>query len=76
MNARPHPGPLPQERENHLPASGKATVLGPSISFHAKKKAAAIATAANEFWSDVERLSLSPGERVGVRASVTTLFHK
>ncbi len=27
-NARPHPGPLPQERENRLPLRGEACALG------------------------------------------------
>jgi len=33
LNVRPHPGPLPQERENRLPAAGTAQSLCLSLVF-------------------------------------------
>ena len=70
MNVRPHPGPLPQERENRRPLSRKPTALHAVMRFAATEPGVAIATKPNEFSSDVAPLTLSSGERAGVRASV------
>ena len=70
MNDRPHPGPLPQERENRPPASGESSRCDGSIRFHTKTRAAEIAIEPDEFSSLDQPLSLSPGERAGVRANV------
>jgi len=73
-NARPHPGPLPQERENGSPVSGDGSTRGVRPTLDPHKFAAAIANTATELSDTVVMLSLSPGERAGVRASVTTNF--
>ena len=70
MNARPHPGPLPQERENYRPLSRKTNVLCSAKKFVANEQGAAMATKTNKFSRDAALLPLSPGERAGVRASV------
>jgi hydrogenase maturation protein HypF len=54
--ARPHPGPLPQERENHPPLLRKSTTADSS-------------TEAEQI-SPHNGCSLSPGGKAGVRASV------
>jgi len=54
--ARPHPGPLPQERENHSPKLGKSVTADHS-------------TEAKQIGM-YECCSLSPGKRARVRASV------
>jgi DUF1680 family protein len=71
-NARPHPGPLPQERENRSAVAGGfgATLL--DWRPKAKCKIAGIAPSAKEFQKRFHCCSLSPGERVRVAASVTT----
>ena len=70
MNVRPHPGPLPQEREKRSPRLGGADAPGCRAVFPANDEAAAIATVTNEFSNNAASLPLSPGERAGVRASV------
>jgi hydrogenase maturation protein HypF len=54
--ARPHPGPLPQEGENHSPLLDKSTTAGVSTDVEQMKMH--------------DGCSLSPGERARVRASV------
>jgi hydrogenase maturation protein HypF len=54
--ARPHPGPLPQERENHPPLLRESTTADSSTEV--------------EQISPHNGCSLSPGERVRVRASI------
>src|SRR2546430_9672932 len=61
MNARPHPGPLPQERVNHPPLSDDADTPGGRRCAGLKHKAAA-AKWSKQFSSDAATLSLSPGE--------------
>jgi hypothetical protein len=70
MNARPHPSPLPQERENRTPRFGEVDALGGRVVSSAKKQIAATTTVAVEFSEDAQSRSLCPGERVRVRASV------
>ncbi len=74
MNVRPHPGPLPQERENYLPHFDDAHALGGRVPFAANDLAAACAIATNKFHIDAVWFTLSPGERAGVRASVNLTF--
>ena len=74
-NARPHPGLLPQEKENHLPRSDNEDALGGRASFTANGKMAEIARATRELHEVPDCCSLSPGERVRVRASVKTILH-
>ena len=68
--ARPLPGPLPQERLNHLPRSGDSEFIGCRLRSKMNVSAAATATTANEFSRGADTFSLSPGERAGVRASI------
>ena len=70
VNARPHPGPLPQERENRSPMSGDTDALSFPNSCETKAREATIAKATSRFSDATALLSLSPGERAGVRASV------
>jgi hypothetical protein len=70
MNARPHPGPLPQERGNDSPFSGEADASGYRTYAEANDTEAAFATVADNFSSTPAALSLSSGERAGVRASL------
>ncbi len=65
MNVHPHPGPLPQERENRHPFSRRT-----SMYFAANDPGSATAIKTNKFSRDTAWLSLSPGERVGVRAGI------
>src|SRR5205823_3123342 len=74
MNARPHPGPLPQERVNCSPLSGDKNGIGARTHFRASLSEAAIAAAPENFPGAAAVLSLSPGERAGVRASVPLIF--
>ena len=70
IDVRPHPGPLPQERENYRPLSRKTNMLCSAKQFVANEQGAAMATKTNKFSRDAALLPLSPGERAGVRASV------
>src|SRR5437762_4032731 len=70
MNARPHPGPLPQERVNCSPLSGDKNGVGARTHFRASLSEAAIAAAPENFPGAAAVLSLSPGERTAVSASV------
>src|SRR2546421_6252483 len=74
MNARPHPGPLPQERVNRWPLFRDQRGIGARTHFRASLSEAAIATAPENFSNAAAVLSLSPGERAGVRASVPLIF--
>ena len=74
MNARPHPGPLPQERVNCSPLSGDKNGVGARTHFRASLSEAAIAAAPENFPGAAAVLSLSPGKRAGVRASVPLIF--
>ena len=64
--------PLPQERENRLPASGDVAAAGGRPTARQKGATTEIATLTNELTK--APISLSPGERVGVRASVPLTF--
>ena len=68
--ARPHPSPLPQERENHPPVIAETMVTGNRALLEANiiKLATAIATVNQP--EDTTSFTLSPGERAGVRADV------
>ena len=70
INDRPHPGPLPQEREEHSQRSWNPIPLGLRTVFERRPYRAPIATGAFEPSSDARNISLSLGERAGVRASV------
>jgi hypothetical protein len=74
MNVRPHPGPLPQEREKRPPRVGATDALGRRSIFRERLNQAAIATVTPKLSCDAPTLSLSPGEKAGVRASVNTNF--
>src|SRR5439155_24093655 len=67
MNARPHPGPLPQERVNHPPLSDDADTHGGRRCAGLKHKAAA-AKWSKQFSGNAATLSLSLGERERVTA--------
>jgi ATP-dependent helicase/nuclease subunit B len=67
-DVRPHPGPLPQERENRLPLSGDTSASIDHAPFATNKEKPATATEAGETLEGAKAFSLSPGERAGVRA--------
>jgi zinc protease len=73
-NAHPHPGPLPQERETRLPRLEKSNTPGKHPRFGIKSLKAATAHVAKIISSDAAMVSLSLGERVGVRAGVHQTF--
>jgi len=70
VNARPHPGPRPQEREKPTPMSGDANTVGFRCMAAATNGNAGTAIEASELSNDGDGFSLSLGERAGVRASV------
>ena len=69
-NDRPHPGPLPQERENHSPRLDETDAVGGRAFAGANWLKAAKARETLELSESEDGCSLSPGERVRVRASV------
>jgi hypothetical protein len=74
LHARPHPGPLPQERGRRARRLWKTTrpgVLSPS---GRKGSNATDATEAIELSNSARKFSLSPGERAGVRVSLPLTF--
>jgi hypothetical protein len=75
MNARPHPGPLPQERVNRSPGVGDTNTLSFRNDFGAMTRNAVTATMAAKLSSDCNWLSLSLGERAGLRADVKSHLH-
>jgi hypothetical protein len=70
MDIRPHPGPLPQERENRAPASGKSKAHFGRAFYPLSGKAAATASEAKKYPDTAIIFPLSPGESAGVRAGV------
>ncbi len=70
-DARPHPGPLPQEREKRTPRHSTWNVVDLRAAVGTERRLAANATESNARFGDVTSLSLSPGERAGVRAGVS-----
>ena len=73
-NARPHPVPLPQEKEKHSPASSIPKRLGESLVHTSSEQKAEAGFDACEPPSGAAAPSLSPKERAGVRASVSPIF--
>ncbi len=69
MNARPHPGPHPQEREKHSPRFDDADSLGCPAVFFLKNKETEMTQSISEPPKDADTRSLSSGERARVRAS-------
>ncbi len=67
--ARPHPSPLPQERENRFAAAGEIGCA--RFSEHSQSKLSETKTAqkTNALGGSADSCSLSPGARVRVRAS-------
>jgi zinc protease len=57
---RPHPCPLPQERENHLPAMDDFNTTDCRTLFAAKDQETVTAMVANESSNSADHLSLSP----------------
>ena len=74
MNDRPHPGLLPQEKENRSPVSGNADAPGCRAAFSANDKAMVMTRRTSMLSRDADWPTLSSGERAGVRASQTTNF--
>ena len=65
--------PLPQEREKHLPRVGNADALGfRTVRLVNDRKTELAAEASELLYERAGGFSLSPGERVRVRASVTS----
>ncbi|TAK93389.1 MAG: tetratricopeptide repeat protein [Verrucomicrobia bacterium] len=73
-NVRPHPGPLPQEREKTSQVFSAVIARGSTTPFRKNEQAATTANRATEFSSNTDSPSLSPGERAGVRAGVNSLL--
>jgi len=71
MDVRPHPDPLPQERENRLRVAGEMDAMGKRGSSRSNDYNPEMATKTIGVSTDADMLSLCPGERAGVRASVT-----
>ena len=71
---RPHPGPLPQERGNHSPVVNNTGNAGCREISRTNYELAAAAIGTADFSQGARGHSLSPGERAGVRAVVTTNF--
>ena len=71
---RPHPGLLPREKEKCSPRFGIADAPDCHAVSSANNQKAGIAMMTNGLSSDVDSHSLSPGERVRVRAGVQTNF--
>ena len=67
MNDRPHPGLLPQEKENRSPRFGDADAPGCRAVLPANNRKAAVAMVTNKFSIGAVSPTLSPGERAGVR---------
>jgi hypothetical protein len=72
MDVRPHPGPLPQERESRRPRLASFDALESIRFVRAGIKKAVTATLTVKFSRGFDSLSLSRGERAGVRAGVTS----
>ena len=75
MNDRPHPGLLPQEKENRSPVSGNADAPGCRAAFSANDKAMVMTRRTSMLSRDADWPTLSSGERAGVRASQTHKLH-
>jgi hydrogenase maturation protein HypF len=73
--ARPHPGPLTQEKEDYSAVTGDFERARFSVHLHVKSNDLETARRAGELQEIADCCSLSPGERARVRASVeqTTL---
>ena len=71
--ARPQPDPLPQERGGYSPVFSGLEGSGFSLGLETNHMKAETGTVAREFFRGAKSFSLSPGERAGVRASVTTI---
>jgi hypothetical protein len=67
---RPHPGPLPQERENRSAVAGATERVQLFTRSKTKWSEAEFADVTHEFARRTDTCPLSPGERVRVRASV------
>jgi hydrogenase maturation protein HypF len=71
---RPHPRPLPQEREKHFAVAGEFGRAVFIVRPHAKSNKAEIARRTNKLPLRADKCPLSPGERARVRASVEQTF--
>jgi len=71
---RPHPGPLPQERGKYRPLSRETTALGSVTLVAANEQGVMVATKPIECSGGASLLSLSLGERAGVRASICLIL--
>ncbi len=74
VDARPHPGPLPQERENHSAVAGEPGRAQFALRLEAKPKETETTRETSELPESVDSRPLSPGERARVRASQITNF--
>jgi outer membrane protein TolC len=72
VNVRPHPGLLPEARENRSALQFKANHLGVANQVATNNRSAAIVFAASDLSNASQSPSLSPGEMAGVRASGNT----
>jgi len=72
LKVRLHPDPLPQKRENYSPRLGEMNALGIRTRSESDGQEAGPVTRDSESSRMVATPSLSPGERAGVRASVSS----
>ena len=72
FDARPHPSPLPQEREERSTTASKSRRGQIAVSFNPSSRGAAKARVTLKAYENVHCYSLSPGERVRVRAGFVT----
>jgi hypothetical protein len=72
MNIRPHPDPLPQEREKDFPPTNASNGPGDQTRFNTNQFVSEIASKPCDLSRGVASRSLSPGERAGVRADVNS----
>ena len=73
-NNRPHPGPLPRGEGESLAVAGECARAQFGVCSQAKSEGVANARVSSELHEMSDCCSLSPGERVRVRASVATNF--
>ncbi len=74
FKARPHPGPLPQERVKHSTVPGEYVREPNSATQLAKRGKAALALGTTQMRKVAAHFSLSPGERAGARARATSIM--
>ena len=76
VHARPHPNPLPQERENHSAVSGEFGRDQTAVRLEAKSEAAERAAGISMHPASADCCPLYLGEKSGMRASVQIILDR